>query len=317
MPGFDLRPINPATGGVGERSLTGSFFAVVDNSTIAFQSVTEAGPGPVALFDLDSGETTELTGLCPSESIGGRPPTCDGGADGIAGDVESLTVTEDGNTLVATVETGGQDFIRQLILVSWDLETLNHTVIPTGSLAFTRAAVLTSGGYLFTPPGDVIDIETGTVQELAPGGVPYSAAVELANGDLLVGTGTGDLVMLAADTWVEEGSPLPAHEAEVLAVAISGDGARAASIGADRFLVVSEVGGEVTDRIRLSDEPTNVAWLDEDRILVTTGEGQAFIIDPSVDLIALARQAVGRSLSDRECQRYLGTSSCAEWGSQP
>ncbi|NNF89565.1 MAG: hypothetical protein HKM97_13635 [Acidimicrobiia bacterium] len=64
--------------------------------------------------------------------------------------------------------------------------------------------------------------------------------------------------------------------------------------------------------MRISGEPTNVVWLTDGNILVTTGSGDAFVIDAKADLINLAREAVGRQLSDRECDLYLGT-SCEEW----
>ena len=69
---------------------------------------------------------------------------------------------------------------------------------------------------------------------------------------------------------------------------------------------------EVTDRIRVGDDPTNVAWLTGDKILVTTGDGTALVVDTTVDLIALARETVGRSLTERECGLYL-EATCAEW----
>ena len=140
------------------------------------------------------------------------------------------------------------------------------------------------------------------------GGRSFAEMMFSPDGSLLVGADNGgDIVLFDTTTW-ELVEPISAHQGSVLDVAMSPNSALIASAGEDAFLRVWDLGKRsVITEIRFDvDEISNVEFIDDAHLFITSGSGSNAIIitlDPD-ELLHIARSRINRSFTQAECTTY-------------
>lgn len=271
--------------------------------------------GPISVVDPDSGEATNLTTCSATDSQleSGAPLDCD---DPFLADPPrtGYAAARDGSFFVVAsyVPLGADGLIRV-----WDARTLALTaefsvpneLTPIGADSdwILFQSDIDNRLWVYTRDGDLLS----DVGELA------SAMALVADGStLLIRSWDGDDIELYdTERWEKVGA-WGAHNALIRGIAISGDGTLLATSAEDDLVKIWDITDlrsalsagrppELVDGIP-APQPSDVAWLSPDRIMVFLAQGAKQLeVDLSISaLVSTARAALTRDFSVAECFTY-------------
>jgi WD40 repeat protein len=287
-------------------------------TTVAAQPIEGGISSAVAVFDVATRvRLVDMDGLCSKTYDGDVDPACEVWPEDPFADLpRNLRFSPDGSLLAMggglTNAVTVWDGESGELLNSWIRDSTRATGFgfsPDGSQLLVGAV---SGLTLLSTLDWSVVAERSWIEEggTAPGGHIYY----VDDGSRIVTAsdsfqGDSDVLLLDAETLETLDVISETHDGGVNAMDVSSSEELVATAGTDGFVRVwvIETGELVTEIPVASDgEATNVAFIDEDRRLIVTGDtGPVKIVSiDSADLVDLARTRVTRGLSQSECDQY-------------
>jgi len=283
-----------------------------DGAAFAAQTSSDAGYGPVVVFDIMTGEPlAEMEGNCVW-TLEGATPTCIGGSGTPIAAID-LDFSPDGSMLAAAAgasqslvvwDTAG----GEPLFVSDRLGSFPTTAVQFGADGGMVAVSSKSGTWVF----DTTTWQGTAVVEHV--GVP-SWAIRFTNDGrrlLAAQAHAGSIGVYRTDSWTLERT-LEVGPGQIRDLEVNPDDSLVVTASSDGSIHVIDLEtGRLVDRIELHDDATNVAFTnDAVHILVTSVAGPAEVYTLDLDeLIEIAASRVTRGYSDSECEKLFVDVEC-------
>ena len=268
--------------------------------------------GPLEVLDLSTGEFTVLAGCWMEEQAARDHEPCPDGASHPAGALANPGSKAGTEFMILNASPSEEGTIEVFVSI-WDSSTLTEmSRFPAGDAEplgdFLEQSVLTDEHLVLisSETGIVRVLDRVTLEVLFEDAASRPSRIEHDRAQNRIWmTNNFDTEVWVLDLDAFEYRPVTGHVADIVrGLATSPSGALVAVTSGDGFVRIYTDEGDLRHSIPLPN-PSDAWWLDEENLVVGTGNGPWTVLTIDSDrLLATVKASLSRGFTDAECSLY-------------